>query len=113
MGSILTTIKKLLGINEEYTTFDNDLIVHINSVISILSQIGVGPSDGFSISDKSSTWNELVSDKRLESVKSYVYLKVKLLFDPPQSSVVMESYNRAISELEWRIANTNTNTNIN
>lgn len=112
MDSILTTIKKLLGINEEYTTFDNDLIVHINSVISILSQIGVGPSDGFSIRDESSTWNELVSDKRLESVKSYVYLKVKLLFDPPQSSVVMESYNRAISELEWRIANTNTNTNI-
>lgn len=109
MDSILTTIKKLLGINEEYTTFDNDLIVHINSVISILSQIGVGPSDGFSIRDESSTWNELVSDKRLESVKSYVYLKVKLLFDPPQSSVVMESYNRAISELEWRIANTNIN----
>ena len=107
MDSILTTIKKLLGINEEYTTFDNDLIVHINSVISILSQIGVGPSDGFSIRDESSTWNELVSDKRLESVKSYVYLKVKLLFDPPQSSVVMESYNRVISELEWRIANTN------
>ena len=107
MDSILTTIKKLLGINEEYTTFDNDLIVHINSVISILSQIGVGPSDGFSIRDESSTWNELVSDKRLESVKSYAYLKVKLLFDPPQSSVVMESYNRVISELEWRIANTN------
>ena len=111
MDSILTTIKKLLGINEEYTNFDNDLIVHINSVISILSQIGVGPSDGFSIRDESSTWNELVSDKRLESVKSYVYLKVKLLFDPPQGSVVMESYNRAISELEWRIANTNTNIN--
>ena len=111
MDSILTTIKKLLGINEEYTNFDNDLIVHINSVISILSQIGVGPSDGFSIRDESSTWNELVSDKRLESVKSYVYLKVKLLFDPPQGSVVMESYNRAISEREWRIANTNTNIN--
>lgn len=102
--SILTSIKKLLGITEEYEHFDQDIIMHINSVFMILSQLGVGPSEGFTISDKSSKWSDLIGDnKNLEAVKSYVYLKVKLLFDPPLNSQVMESTNRLISELEWRL----------
>ena len=102
--SILTSIKKLLGITEEYDHFDSDIIMHINTVLMILTQLGVGPTKGFMISDKTSTWSDfLPSDKNLESVKTYVYLKVKLLFDPPLSSVVMECTNRVISELEWRI----------
>ena len=104
MESILTSIKKLLGIVEEYEQFDADLILHINSVFTILTQLGVGPSNGFRIEDKSSTWDEFISDdQNLDSVKSYVHMKVKLLFDPPLSSVVMESMNRMISELEWRL----------
>ena len=103
MESILTSIKKLLGIQEEYTNFDNDIIMHINSTFSTLTQLGVGPSNGFSIKDKSSTWNEFISDNRLECVKSYIYLKVKLLFDPPSTSAVMDSINRQINEYEWRI----------
>ena len=102
--SILTSIKKLLGITEEYTHFDSDIIMHINSVLAILTQLGVGSADGFTISDDSSTWKDFMGeDKRFEFVKSYVHLKVKLLFDPPLSSAVMESMNRMISELEWRI----------
>lgn len=104
MESILTSIKKLLGIAEEYTHFDADLIIHINSVLSILTQIGVGPPEGFSIKDESSVWDDFVSDNtKLELIKSYTYMKVKLLFDPPLISAVIESTNRMISELEWRI----------
>lgn len=103
MESILTSIKKLLGIQEEYTNFDNDIIMHINSTFSTLTQLGVGPSNGFIIKDKSSTWDEFISDNRLECVKSYVYLKVRLLFDPPSTSAVMDSINRQITEYEWRI----------
>lgn len=104
MESILTSIKKLLGIAEEYEHFDADLIMHINSVFAILTQLGVGPSEGFSISDKYSTWDEFIEDDpRLEMVKSYIYMKVKLLFDPPTSSAVMEATNRLTSELEWRL----------
>jgi hypothetical protein len=104
MESILTSIKKLLGIAEEYTHFDADLIIHINSVFSILTQIGVGPAEGFSIKDESSVWEDFVPDNaKLELIKSYTYMKVKLLFDPPLSSAVIESTNRIISELEWRI----------
>lgn len=109
MDSILTSIKKMLGIAEEYTHFDVDLIMHINSVFMILTQLGIGPSEGFAIEDKSSIWSEFIPDAtdvtavKIESVKSYVYLKVKLLFDPPLSSAVMESMNRMISEFEWRI----------
>lgn len=105
MDSILTSLKKLLGIPEEYENFDADLIIHINSVFSILTQLGVGPSEGFYIKDKTSTWNDFVSSdyKKFEMIKSYVYLKVKLLFDPPTSSPLMESNNRLISELEWRL----------
>lgn len=102
--SILTTIKKLLGITEDYTHFDEDILIHINSVFSILAQLGVGPEDGFSIKDKSTVWDDyLDSDLLLSDVKTYIYMKVKVVFDPPLSSVVMESMNRTIAELEWRI----------
>lgn len=106
MDSILTSIKKLLGISEEYTQFDDDIITHINSVFLNLTQLGVGPEEGFFIEDDSASWDDFVdieSDIPLQAIKSYVYLKVKLLFDPPLSSAVIESTNRMISELEWRL----------
>lgn len=104
MESILNSIKKLLGIAEEYQQFDMDLILDINSVFSILTQLGVGPKEGFSISDASAVWSDYLQDKTLlEFVKSYMYLKVRLLFDPPLSSAVMNSIIQLISELEWRI----------
>ena len=104
MESILTSVKKLLGITEEYEHFDADIIMHINSVFMILTQLGVGPAEGFSIRDKTATWDEFISNgQNLESVKSYMYMKVRLLFDPPASSSVMDSMNRLISELEWRL----------
>lgn len=102
--SILTSIKKLLGITEEYEHFDQDIIIHINSVFMILNQLGVGPSNGFSITDKTAVWSDFISEgSNLESVKSYIYLKVRLLFDPPTTNAVMESMNRMISELEFRL----------
>lgn len=104
MESILTSVKKLLGITEEYEHFDADIIMHINSVFMILTQLGVGPAEGFSIRDKTATWDEFIPNgQNLESVKSYMYMKVRLLFDPPASSSVMDSMNRLISELEWRL----------
>ena len=102
--SILTTIKKLLGVPEDYEHFDMDITMHINSVFMILNQLGVGPSDGFSITDKTAVWSDFISDnKKFESVKTYVYMKVRLLFDPPMSSSVMECMNRMIGEMEWRL----------
>lgn len=105
MESILTSIKKMLGIPEEYDHFDPDLIMHINSVLSILTQIGVGPSEGFRIEDDLATWGDFLGDDTdYEAVKSYVHLRVKLLFDTSTlSSAVIESMNRIISELEWRL----------
>ena len=104
MESILTSIKKMLGITEEYNHFDADLIMHINSVFMVLTQLGVGPSEGFRIEDELSTWNEIIPpDKNFEIIKSYMHLKVKLLFDPPLSSVVLGSMERMITEFEWRI----------
>lgn len=105
MTSILTSIKKLLGIPEEHTEFDADIITHINSVFMILNQIGLGPPDGFSIDDDNATWEEFLGEdvKNFESVKTYVYSKVKLLFDPPLSGSAMTSLEKLISELEWRL----------
>ena len=104
MDSILTSIKKLLGIAEEYEHFDPDIVMYINSAFSVLTQLGVGPEEGFRIEDASKTWSEfLYDDPRLEFVKTFIYLKVRLAFDPPLSSAVMEAINRQISELEWRI----------
>ena len=99
-NSILTSVKKLLGIAEDYDEFDTDIIIHINSVFVTLQQLGVGPDEGFSISDNSTTWSDYLSDnKLLNNVISYMGLKVKMLFDPPTNS----SYERTIQELEWRI----------
>lgn len=104
MESILTSIKKLLGIAEEYTHFDADLIMHINNVFSILTQLGVGPSEGFSIEDKTETWDDYIpSGPVVHSVKTYIYMKVRLVFDPPASSAVIESIKASINELEWRL----------
>ena len=106
MNSILTSVKKLLGINAEYTHFDTDIIIHINSVLMILTQLGVGPEEGFVIENDKAVWTDFIPEADLmktEAVKTYVYLKVRLLFDPPLSSAVIESINRQISELEWRL----------
>lgn len=102
--SILTSIKKMLGVAEDYTEFDEDIITHINSVFLNLTQLGVGPEEGFMIEDNTSVWEDFIVDSiRLQAVKTYMYLKVKLLFDPPLSSSVTESFTRMIAELEWRL----------
>lgn len=104
MDSILTSVKKIIGLTEEYDHFDPEIILHINSVFMILTQLGVGPSEGFFITDSSNTWNEFLPEgQNLEAVKSYMGLKVKLLFDPPSSSAVMEAMKRSIDEFEWRL----------
>ena len=104
MDSILTSIKKMLGIQEDYEHFDTDLILHINSVLMTVTQIGVGPAEGFAIQDKTAVWADLTNDeKKLNSVKSFVYLKVKLLFDPPANSAAMQSLKELASEFEWRL----------
>lgn len=102
--SILTSIKKMLGVAEDYTEFDEDIITHINSVFLNLTQLGVGPEEGFMIEDDTAVWEDFIDDGiRLQAVKTYMYLKVKLLFDPPLSSSVTESFTRMIAELEWRL----------
>lgn len=104
MTSILTSIKKLLGITETDTSFDQDIIIHINTVFMVLQQLGVGPEEGYSITDENNNWDEFLPDQtKIEMVKSYMYLKVRLLFDPPSSTSVMEAINRSISEFEWRL----------
>lgn len=104
MDSILASIKKLLGIQAEYTQFDADIIMHINSAFSILAQIGAGPSAGFSIKDASAVWSDFLSDMTdLELIKTYIYQRVRLYFDPPSGSPAIDAINRSISELEWRI----------
>lgn len=106
MESILTSIKKLLGIEDEYEHFDADIIMHINTVLGDLTQLGVGPSEGFQIEDETSTWNDFItidSPALLSGVKSYIHLRVKLLFDPPSSSSVLASYERQIDRFEWRL----------
>ena len=104
MESILNSIKKLLGLNEEQTDFDTDIIIHINSVFSILNQIGVGPEDGFRIEDESLVWEDFIQDnKKLNDVKTFMYLKVKMMFDPPLSSAVIKAYEGIIDELTFRL----------
>ena len=103
-SSILTSIKKLLGIAKEDTSFDQDIIMHINTVFAILSQLGVGPANGFSIEDDSAIWEDYLGNAtNLELVKSYIYMKVRSMFDPPTSSILADAMNKNISELEWRI----------
>lgn len=103
MDSILTSIKKLLGIDKDYTHFDQDVIIHINSVLFILRKAGVGPDDPFTIKSDAETWTDFLGDdlEELEAVKTYVYMKVKLIFDPPLSSAAMESLKELIREYEW------------
>lgn len=102
--SILTSTKKLLGIDEDYTEFDLDIIMHINSVFSVLQQLGVGPDTGFAITNKNAVWSDFTSgNAAINDVKSYVFLKVKLLFDPPTNSSILNSYNEMIKEYEWRL----------
>ena len=105
MESILTSIKKMLGIAEEYTHFDADIIMHINSVLMTLTQLGVGPASGFYIEDETTSWTEFIPDMtKLQAVKTYVYLKVRLVFDPSSlGSATLAAYERQIQELEWRL----------
>ena len=105
MDSILNSIKKLIGMDPEYTQFDTDIIVYINSMFAILKQVGVGPENGFSISDDSATWDEYLPDydKNFEFVKTYIQQRVKLVFDPPLTSSVLDAMKETIKELEWRL----------
>lgn len=102
--SILDSIKKLLGIASDYTNFDTDIIIYINSAFMVLNQLGVGPEEGFKITGKDELWSSYITDNdNLEAVKSYIHLKVKVAFDPPLNSTVMEAHKQLISEYEWRL----------
>ena len=101
-NSILTSIKKLLGITESCTDFDTDIIMHINTVLMTLNQLGVG-TEGFQIEDKNAVWSEFIQSDKLAATKSYVHLRVKLLFDPPLNSAIIEAIKESIRELEWRL----------
>lgn len=107
--SILNSIKHLLGVMSDETAFDSDIIIHINSAFSTLASMGVGPSDGFSISSSEAVWEDFLSqcqpgDPKLYSdVKSWMYMKVKLMFDPPANSPLLDSYKNLINEIEYRM----------
>ena len=103
--SILIYIKKMLGIDKDCTDFDVDIIIHINTIFTILNQVGIGPETGYAIKDSNNTWSEFVNteDPKFESIKSYIYLRVKTIFDPPLNSTVMEAHKQIINELEWRL----------
>ena len=105
MESILTSIKKMLGITKEDTNFDDDIIMHINSVFMTLTQLGVGPLEGFYIEDANATWDEFIPDlNKLQAVKTYMFLKVKIVFDSSSmGSATLAAYERQIQELEWRL----------
>lgn len=103
-NSILNDVKKLLGIDESYEAFDLDIVININTALSTLSQLGVGPEEGFYIRDKTQTWEEILGgDPKLNMVKTYVYLKVRQIFDPPTTSNLASAMDDQIRELEWRI----------
>ena len=102
--SILTSTKKVLGIDEGYTAFDIDIIMHINSVFNTLTDLGIGPAEGFMITDKTAEWGDFIgSDVNLNSVKTYTFLSVRLIFDPPQTSHAMGAMKEQIKEHEWRL----------
>lgn len=104
IDSILTSIKKLLGIAADYTEFDYDILVHINSAFTSLYQLGVGPTTAFSISDETAVWSDFMGDRTdVEAVKSYVYLKVRLIFDPPQTGYLVDAIKAQLVEFEWRL----------
>jgi hypothetical protein len=102
--SILDSVKHVLNLASDYTPFDQGVIMHINSVFSTLNQLGIGPDEGFMIEDKDSTWDTfLEGDPRLNNVKTYVYLRVRLLFDPPTTGYLVEALQKQIQEHEWRL----------
>lgn len=104
--SILNTVKKMLGIDKAYKAFDMDIIVSINSTFSTLYQLGVTLDGDFMVMDERQKWSDIIKDEfksRLAFIQQYVYLKVRVVFDPPTSSFVLDAYNKQISELEWRI----------
>lgn len=102
--SILNTIKKMVGVDSAYTVFDTDIIVHINATFSTLHQLGVGPANPFHISDATAVWTDFTgTNLAIESVKSYIYAKVKLAFDPPTTSFAIDALNKMCSEFEWRL----------
>ena len=103
--SILDSVKKALGLSPEYDVFDPELIMHINTVFTTLNQLGVGPKQGFYISNSEAVWEDFTaSDTALLSVQSYMYLRVRQIFDPPSSSFVLSSFDNLIKELEWRLS---------
>lgn len=102
--SILNDTKKILGMDSNYTIFDLDIITHINSALTVLNDLGIGPDDVLVISDAGNSWDELdIPDNQLSMVKSYLYLKVRLWFDPPAMSFHIEALNRQIEEQEYRL----------
>lgn len=102
--SILTSTKKVLGIAEAYTAFDLDILTHINSTFSILDQLGIGPPGGFYIEDKSSKWEDFsCPPNQLQSVKTYMFLKVRFIFDPPTMSYLLTAMSDQINQFEWRL----------
>lgn len=104
--SILTSTKKILGIAEDYTVFDQDIITHINSAFSTLTQLGVGPATGFMINDADDIWSDFIDvevEFQYNSIKSYIFLRVRYLFDPPSTSYLITAVERQIQELEWRL----------
>lgn len=104
-SSILNDIKKVLGVSEDDTSFDVDIILHINSVFSTVNQMGIGPDEGFVITDSSDDWEDFITDPILLGfLKSYFYLKVRMLFDPPTTSFLLEAFNKQIAEFEGRIS---------
>lgn len=102
--SIFESIKSLLGPDASYDVFDQDILVHINTAISVLTQLGVGPAGGFIVTGPDETWQDFIGDdKTLQMVKSYIYMKVKMIFDPPVNSSVLSAYQEACKEYEWRL----------
>ena len=104
MDSILGSVKKNIGLREEDTSFDEDIVMHINSVFGILNQMGVGPEEPFQITGPDEEWSDFLDNNfKIPYVKSYVEKKVKLIFDPPLSTAVAQAINETIKELEWRL----------
>lgn len=102
--SILNSIKKVIGVSESDASFDVDILMHINSVFSTLNQIGIGPEEGFMIEDSTTTWDAFIgNDLRLNMVKTYIHLRVRMIFDQPGTSYAMDSMNKQIQEFEWRL----------
>lgn len=103
--SILNSTKKVLGISADYDAFDIDILMHINSVFSTLNQIGIGPEFGYSIVDATPVWEDyLGGDLRINSVKTYVACKVRLIFDPPTTSFALDALKEIVREHEWRLS---------